>query len=242
MSPTWRTRRDWKQLKITRGALVVLVAEVVLSLLWVIAAPDLRAHMAEWLIATPKTVFEQGHVWTLVTAPLVEIDFVALVLSVLVMWMFVPTLERFWGTNRFYRFVAVTSIAGSLGGVLVGLLTGRDFPIAGLSPFVYASIIAFGILYARQPVQFSFYIKMTGRQLMFGFMAFLVLFVTIQGLWEKGASFAAAMLAAAVMTSKRWSPGLAWRRWRIQRARRKLSVIDGGAKPARKKADEGYLN
>ena len=46
----------------------------------------------------------------------------------------------------------------------------------------------------------------------------LFLFVTLQGLWEKGASFAAAMLAAAVMTSKRWSPGLMWRRWRIARS------------------------
>jgi membrane associated rhomboid family serine protease len=241
VSPTWRTKRDWKQLKITRGALVVLIAQVVMSLLWVVAAPSLKADMGEYLIATPANVFTHGRVWTLVTSPLIEIDFVALVLSVLVMWMFVPTLERFWGTNRFYRFVAVTSIAGSLGGVLVGLASGREFPIAGLSPFVYASIVAFGILYAKQPVQFSFYIRMTGRQLMFGFMAFLVLFVTIQGLWEKGASFAAAMMAAAVLTSKRWSPGLMWRRWRIARARRRLSVIEGGVKPARKR-DDKYLN
>jgi membrane associated rhomboid family serine protease len=241
VSPTWRTKRDWKQLKITRGALVVLIAQVVMSLLWVVAAPSLKQDLGDYLIATPANVFTHGRVWTLVTSPLVEIDFVALVLSVLVMWMFVPTLERFWGTNRFYRFVAVTSIAGSLGGVLVGLATGREFPIAGLSPFVYASIVAFGILYAKQPVQFSFYIRMTGRQLMFGFMAFLVLFVTIQGLWEKGASFAAAMMAAAVLTSKRWSPGLMWRRWRIARARRRLSVIEGGVKPARKR-DDKYLN
>ena len=242
MSPTWRTKRDWKQLKITRGALVVLIAELVLSFLWVLADKSFKQTLAEYLIATPANVFEHGRVWTLVTSPLVEIDFVALVLSVLIMWMFGPTLERFWGTNRFYRFVAITSIAGSIGGVLAGLATGREFPIAGLSPFVYASIVAFGILYARQPVQFSFYIKMTGRQLMYGFLAFLVLFVGIQGLWEKGASFAAAMIAAAVMTSKRWSPGLAWRKWRLKRARARLSVIDGGKKPARKKADEGYLN
>jgi membrane associated rhomboid family serine protease len=242
VSPTWRTRRDWKQLKITRGALVVLIAQAVMSLLWVLATPELKADLAQWVIASPSNVFEHGRVWTLVTGPLVELDFVALVMSVLVLWMFVPTLERFWGTKRFYRFVAVTSIAGSLGGCLLGLATGRNVPIAGLSPFIYASIVAFGILYARQPVQFSFYIRMTGRQLMFGFLAFLVLFVTLQGIWEKGASFAAAMIAAAVMTSKRWSPGLMWRRWRIARARARLSVIDGGAKPARKRDEKRWLN
>src|SRR6516165_10266619 len=148
-------------MKITRGALVVLIAQVVVSTIWVFAGASFRAQLADWVIATPSNVFEHGRVWTLVTSPLMELDFVALVLSVLVMWMFVPTLERFWGTNRFYRFVFVTSIAGSLGGTLVGLATGREYPISGLSPFVYASIVAFGILYAKQPVQFSFFIKLT---------------------------------------------------------------------------------
>src|SRR5512143_348406 len=134
-------------MKITRGALVVLIA---VSVVWVFSGAAFRKQLADYLIATPSNVFEHGRVWTLVTSPLVELDFVALVLSVLVMWMFVPTLERFWGTNRFYRFVAVTSIAGSLGGCLVGWALGSEYPIAGLSPFVYASIIAFGILYAKQ--------------------------------------------------------------------------------------------
>ena len=68
-------------------------------------------------------------------------------------------------------------------------------------------------------MQFFGVLPLTGRQLMYGFIGFLLLFVVLQGLWEKGASFAAAMIAAAVMTSKRWSPGLAWKRWRIARAR-----------------------
>ena len=57
------------------------------------------------------------------------------------------------------------------------------------------------------------------------------------------------MVTAAVMTSKTWSPGLAWKRWKIARARAKLSVIEGGApkpptKPTtpRKKPDERFLN
>ncbi len=242
MSPTWRTRRDWQQMKITRGALVVLIAQLAVSMIWVFSGKAFRAQLADYVVATPANVFEHGRVWTLVTSPLLELDFVALVLSVLVMWMFVPTLERFWGTNRFYRFVAVTSIAGSLGGCLAGWALGTEYPIAGLSPFVYASIIAFGILYAKQPVQFSFYIKLTGRQLMLGFLGFLVLFVALQGLWEKGASFAAAMLAAAVMSSKRWSPGLMWRKWRIARARAKLSVIEGGIQKPAKPKGERFLN
>jgi membrane associated rhomboid family serine protease len=158
------------------------------------------------------------------------------------MWAFVPTLERFWGTARFYRFVAITSIAGVLAGILVGLATSADVPIYGLSPMILASIVAFGVIYARQPVQFFGVLPLTGRQLMFGFLAVQGLVTLFSRQWELGASFAGACIAAAVITSKRWSPSLAWKKWRIARMRRRLSVIEGGAKPARKRDGEGYLN
>jgi membrane associated rhomboid family serine protease len=186
--------------------------------------------MGKYLVASPSQVFEHYRVWTLVTSPLLEVDFLALLLTSMMLWMFVPTLERFWGTPRFFRFVAITSVAGTLAGCLVGWATGHDIPILGLSPFTYASVVAFGLIYARQPVQFFGVLPLTGRQMMFGFIGFLVLFIGLQQLWEKGASFAAAMLAAAIITSKRWSPGLAWKRWKIARARAKLSVIEGGVK------------
>ncbi len=241
-----RSRIDWSQVRITRGALIVLGLEVGLSLVWLLASKDARLSMAEWLVASPSQVFERGRVWTLVTSPLLEVDFLALLLTSLMLWMFVPTLERFWGTNRFYRFVAITSIAGTLGGCAMGYVTGVDESILGLSPFTYASVVAFGIIYARQPVQFFGVLPLTGRQLMYGFIGFLVLFIGLQGLWAKGAAFAAAMLAAAIMTSKRWSPGLAWKRWKIARARAKLSVIEGGMKarpPAKpSKPDERFIN
>src|SRR5262249_4497647 len=152
-------------------------------------------------------------------SPFLELDFLSLLLDLFMLWMFVPTLERFWGTARFYRFVAITSLAGTIAGVAMGELLHHDVPIAGMSPFIYGSVVAFGVVYARQPVQFFGVLPLSGRQLMYGFIGFLILFIALQGLWEKGASFAVAMLAAAVMTSKRWSPGLAIKRWRIARAR-----------------------
>jgi membrane associated rhomboid family serine protease len=243
-------KRDWKQMKITRGALILAVLQLVVTVVWLCLTDATKAELGPWFVATPAFIFEQGHVWTLVTSPFLELNFVSLVLSLLMLWMFVPTLERFWGTPRFLRFAAITSIVGGLAGAGMGMLTGHKLEaISGLSPFVYASIVAFGILYARQPVEFSFYIRMTGRQLMWGFIGFLVLFVGIQQLWEIGAAYAASMVTAAVMTSKRWSPGLAWKRWRIARARAKLAVIEGGAfgvRPPKKKKrptdEQRFLN
>lgn len=222
--------------QITRGALVIAGLELGLSLVWLLADRATRGSLSQWLEATPANVFERGRVWTLATGVFLERDFIGLVLHISVLWMFVPTLERFWGTARFYRFVAVTSLAGTLAGCALGLLTASpDVAISGLSPFIYASIVAFGIVYARQPVQFFGILPLTGRQLMYGFLAFVALFIIATQAWEQGVAFGAAMLAAALLTSKRWSPRLVWKRWRIPRARARLKVMSGGkaATPAR---------
>jgi membrane associated rhomboid family serine protease len=223
-------RRSWfSTLRITPGAFLIVGLEFGLSLVWLLCDLKTRALLSDWLHATPANVFERGRVWTLATSVFLERDFIALILHGAVMWMFVPTLERFWGTARFYRFVAITSLAGTIAGCAFGLVTRNvDIPISGLNPFIYASIVAFGIVYARQPVQFFGVLPLTGRQLMYGFIAFLALFVVATQAWENGVAFAAAMVAAAVLTSKRWSPTLAWKRWRIARARARLKVMSGG--------------
>src|SRR5512141_350585 len=164
---------DSSQLRITRGALVIIGLQLGLSLVYLLCSEPARATLAEWVVATPSQVFHNYRVWTLVTSPLLEIDFFSLLLGLVMLWLFVPTLERFWGTARFYRFVIITSVVGTVCGVVVGQLLGRDVPILGLSPFVYASVVAFGVIYARQPVRFFGVLPLTGRQMMFGFIGFL---------------------------------------------------------------------
>jgi membrane associated rhomboid family serine protease len=232
-------------LRITPGAFLVIGLEIGLSLVWMFAGPEGQRRLAEWCVATPANVFEHGRVWTLATTNFVEPKFISLLLHGVIMWSFVPTLERFWGTGRFYRFFAITSLAGAAAGTAMGYLIGREFPIAGLDPFIYAAIVGFGITYARQPVQFFGVLPLTGRQLMWGFIGFLVLYIGLQQFWELGAAFGVAMLAAALLTSRRLSLGLAWKRWRIARARAKLSVIDGGdksARPGKPKPEQKGLN
>ena len=227
MSRTQRSR--FSSLRITPGAMVVAGLELGLSLVFLLSDRDTRQLMVDWLVATPTNVFEHGRVWTLATGTFLELDFLALVLHMTVLWMFVPTLERFWGLWRFYRFVAITSLIGSAAGCAFGLAIGdMGGAVTGLDPFIYASIVAFGIVYARQPVQFFGVLPLTGRQLMYGIIGFLTLYVLLQQYWLRGVAYGAAMVAAAILTSKRWSPGLAWRRWRIARARARLTVMSGG--------------
>ena len=230
------------QLRMTRGALTVAALHLAVSLVYLVCDFDTRAKIAEYVVASPSQVFDHGRVWTLATSTFFEPRFISLLINLFMLWAFIPTMERFWGTARFYRFFAITSIVGTLSGLLVGLATGHDMPIFGLSPFVLAAIVAFGIIYARQPVQFFGVLPLTGRQLMLGFLAVQALVTIFGKQWEMGAAMAGACLAAYVITSKRWSPGLAWKKWRLARMRRRLSVIEGGVKPARKRDGERWLN
>lgn len=227
--------------QITRGAMMIAGLELGLSLVWLVVDQATRATLSQWLEASPANVFERGRIWTLATSVFLERNFIGLILHMTVLWMFVPTLERFWGTARFYRFFAITSLVGSLAGVGTGYLLHLEQPISGLNPFIYAAIVAFGIVYARQPVQFFGVLPLTGRQLMYGFMAFLTLLVVATQDWANGAAFAAAMLAAALITSKRWSPRLMWNRWRMPRARARLKVMPGGQAGPRKD-EQKWLN
>jgi len=175
--------------------------ELGLSPVFLLADANTRVRMAAWVVASPWNVFEQGRVWTLATGVFFQDNFIALLLHMMVLWMFVPTLERFWGTARFYKFFAITSLTATVVGCAFGYLVHIEVPIIGLDPFIYASIVAFGIVYARQPVQFFGVLPLTGRQLMYGILGFLVLSLTLQQRWVHAVAYGAAILAAASMAA-----------------------------------------
>jgi membrane associated rhomboid family serine protease len=155
------------------------------------------------------------------------------------LWMFVPVLESFWGTRRFLVFFAVTTVVANLAASLTGLAIGQPgIPILGVTAFIYASIAAFGVAFANQPVQFFGVIPIRGRVLAIGISAFLLLFVLLNREWVNGAGFFAAMGAALAITHGVWQPNVWWLRWRKWRLRRRYQVLEGGASDSKKR----YLN
>lgn len=229
--------------------MILLFALVGVSLVFAMQEPDGKDRMARLLVPSSDSVWREGRIWTLVTGPFIELRIFGLVFQGLMIWMMLPALERWWGPRRFALFVGLTALAGTVAGTLMGVVTGRNVPIVGLDPTLFASAIAFGILYARQPIQFFGVLPMTGRQFMYGMLALVAVFILIGQQWEEGAAMGAAMLVAAGITSGRVDPIAIWRRWRYDRARSHLSVVpppppSGGGKGKRggSKTDERYLN
>ena len=222
--------------------MVIAGVHLAVCLVFRMSAPGTQASIGKFIVATPSGVFEHGRVWTLASSPFFEDDFLRLALNLFLMWGFVPTMERFWGTPRFYRFFAITALAGTVAGVLVGWALGLTTGIYGLTPFVTATLVAFGVTHARAPVQFFGVLPLTARQMMYGWLVVSGLVVLFGRQWAAGAALAGACLAAVLLTSRRWSPALAWKKWRLARMRRRLSVIEGGVKPPRKRDEQRWLN
>lgn len=220
-----RWKFSWGNTKITRGALYLMFAEVGLSLVYLMLDDAARLDMLLFLAASTEQVWGDFKVWTLVSSPLLQNNFLPLVFHALILWMFVPTLERWWGTKKFLLFALYTSLAGTLAGTLAGLGFHDGGVVLGLDPFIYASIVAYGVLYRDQPVQFFGVLPMTGRQLMIGIIAFCALFVVLGRQWSLGAAYGAAMLVAWLLTSGKWNPKLWWLQHKQKKVRRHLKLV-----------------
>ena len=220
------------RLPVTAGVAWLAAISLGLFLVMLFSSPEVRTRTSVWLTLTPDAL-RHGHVWKLVTTSLVNLDpggkgGVAFFFDLLMLWLFVPVLEGFWGTPRFLRFVVMTALVGNTVGALVGMLLSPHVPIHGLGSVIFASIAAYGVTFSRQQVQLFGVLPIRGRALALGFAGFLFLMTALNGTWAVGAGHFAAMGFAWLLTSGTWQPEvwrLRFRRWRM---RRKVQVMDGG--------------
>jgi hypothetical protein len=229
------------QLSITGGLtptikkLLIVVGAA--ALVWLLGGRPVQAEMVRWLVLDPASL-ARGEVWKLVTTAFVNPDMLGLIFDVLLMWLFVPVLERWWGSKRFISFFFATTIVGNLVAALAGLVLGKDLVvIAGLNAFAYASIAAFGVLFANHPVALFGAIQMKGKTLALGMLAVAVVLTLVDKAWVWGAGALSAMALAYLMTTGRFTPNLWWLKLRRYWLKRRYRVIDGG-----KKDPERWIN
>jgi len=235
MSFRSRSKGFFSRAKITRGAFYLFCLEVGLSLVALFSNDDGQAWIVRNLVASDVTVWRDLKVWTLVSTMFVEPRFIALLFHGMMLWMFVPALERWWGTKRFLMFAIGVSATAALVGTLAGSFMGDPgtHVIAGLDAMIFACIVAYGVVYAKTQVYFFAVLPLTGKQLAWGMSGFVALMVVLNGDWSTGAGWAAAMLLALALTSEVLSPRLMWLRWRHRRVRRHLKLVPDDDKKKR---------
>jgi membrane associated rhomboid family serine protease len=186
-----------------------------------------RNALIRWLLLTPGAL-AAGQVWKLVTTIFFNTDGLAFFLDVLVLWLFVPTLEAAWGRRRFLMFFGLTSLIGNVVAALLGLLIGMNAPIVGMGPFIYGAIAAFGVEWAEQPVQFFGVVPMKGKTMAIGVSVVMLLAVALNGDWLAGAAYVAAIATALVFAGSPRVWLLRFRRARQKWRMRKYTVLHGG--------------
>ncbi len=235
MSFRSRGKGFFSNARITRGAFYLFFLEVGLSLIALFSSEEGQAWMLHNLIASDVTVWKDLKVWTVVTTMFVEPRFIALLFHGMMLWMFIPSLERWWGTKRFLMFAVGTGTAAAVVGTLVGSFMSNPGThiVAGLDATIFACIVAYGVIYAKTKVYFFAVLPLTGKQLALGMTGFVALMVVLNGDWATGAGWAAAMLLALALTSEVLSPRLMWLRWRHKRVRRHLKLVPDDDKKKR---------
>ena len=223
--------------RLTPGAAWLVGILAVVFLIFLFANATLKQAVTEWLVLTPYSALHDFHLWKLFTSAVVypSSAVLAFLLDGLMLFMFVPVIERWWGTKRFITFVVATMFVGNLAAAAVGLAVAPNMAIFGLGPFIFASVVAFGVLFADQPVQLFGVMPIKGRSLAIGAAALMALMVLLERDWVRGAGSFAAMGLAYVMCTGAWTPNLWWLKLRKWRLRRKLGVLEGGKKPPDKK-------
>lgn len=232
--------------QITKGCLYLLIASTSFSLVFLMAGVEVKLEIMRFAAATGTSVWLEFKFWQIFTSPFLEASFVSLLFQGFMLWMFLPTLERWWGTKRFLKFAAYTLGTGMLVGTFVGSLipsqTNAAF-VTGLDPLIYASLIAYGSLFANQQVQFFGVLPMTGRQLTIGISGFMLLMVTLGQAWAEGASFVSAMVLAWVLTNGKWTPKIWLLKRKQKRIRRHLKIVHDDDKPDKSgKPPKHWLN
>ena len=203
-----------------------------------------QAQVLEWLVLTPAALL-QGHVWKLATTVLFPTSPITLIFDILILWFFMPFLERDWGTRRFVRFAAIVLLVGNLVSAAFGLLLGGGHllvPIAGITPFVYAAVIATGTEYAHQPIALFGVVNMKGKTLAIGIAVLVVAGMFIGRTWVQSAGYIAAMGAAWLLSTRHFTPRLWILKWRRDRLRRRYTVLDGGRGSKSEKSQKKWLN
>ncbi len=203
----------------------------------------MRLEIFKVAAASGQSIWIDFKIWQLVTSPLLQTEFVGLLFQGFMLWMFVPSLERWWGFKRFLKFAAYTSVIGVATGTLAVVLIPSMpdvAPVTGLDPMIYASLIAYGTLFASQEVQFFGVLPLTGRQLTIGISGFMLVMVVIGQSWGAGFANVSAMVTAWLLTNGKWTPKIWLLKRKQARIRKHLKVVTSKDDP---KGDEPtYLN
>jgi membrane associated rhomboid family serine protease len=220
---------------LTPAVKALLIANGVLFLLQT-AMPALTVYGG----LTPAAVLESFWFWQPVTYMFLHAGLMHVAFNMLAIWMFGTELEQVWGTRAFARFYLLCGLGAAATQIVMSLLPfqfASDLYVTttvGASGAIYGLLAAFGIMFANRPIFMYFLFPVPARvfALITGGFALFWAVTSAQGGIAHLAHLGGLVTGWALMMRGRG--GLAaeikyrYTKWRLQRARRKFDVHQGG--------------
>ena len=192
----------------------------------------------------PERVVAGLQVWQPLTYMFLHGSISHILFNMLSLWMFGVELERMWGTRFFARYYLVCGVGAALTTILLSFFPGSigerlyySVPTVGASGAIYGLLLAYALYFPDRQILMSFLFPVPAKYfvMIIGAIAFLsaagsggdgIAHVTHLGgllagwLYLRGRRV---RLAAEIQYQ--------FSRWRINRARRKFDVHQGGRPP-----------
>ncbi len=184
-----------------------------------------QSVVVEWGALTANGVLEGYRVWTFLTHPFIQTDFLGIVFAVVAVWLFGGELEQSWGTRRFWMVIVGAGLLGGLFSFPFQVFLAPEAPLLGF----HAPILALITAYCRRNWNrelYFFFFPMSGRT-MFIFFAGLSLVLALFAHWIVLPADIAGILVGWFVDRRGGS--FSWRdlktRFRMWNARRRLKVV-----------------
>ena len=155
---------------LTPGVKSLIVANGVMFLLQVLIKP-----LTGWLSLSPPLVLPWSfQIWRVLTYMFLHGDIMHLLFNMLALFVFGCSIERTWGTKRFYRYYLLCG----LGAAFLAFIPYGPFyeiPIVGASGAIYGILLAYGVLFPfnRIWILMTFPVEARYLVMVWGFVAFV---------------------------------------------------------------------
>ncbi len=123
--------------------------------------------LATYLSLSAESFFS-GHIYTLITYPLIQKSFLNALFNGLVFWFIGGDLELRWGKKIYSQFLLFSLIGPGLFYVLVSFLFFQNsimysFPLIGVSGLTYSLLMAYGLIFSERLLTFMFLFPMKAK-------------------------------------------------------------------------------
>ncbi len=179
-----------------------------------------------------------GHIYQLLTYPLIQRGFVEALFNGLVLWFIGGDLESRWGQKFYLKFLFVSTLGAGLFYLLVSLALFSDsavfnFPLMGITGMTYSLLMAYGIIFSERLLTFMFFFPMKAKYfcaLLAGIQLYMAIFSDhAKTSWAHLAAMACGFIYLKLVSGKSKGQGFGlWLKKREkQQLKKKLTLIKG---------------